>query len=781
MAIQTKWNVNRIKYQKKKITSNFLEVKERAKIFVWYNPDTQQADLPFLTPDVYKYLESDGKNEMVEYSTYELTETDPRALTMKFTTTKHFDGTKGRWRVLLLHPNHMDFYGFILDEDYDVDTDLYTYQCQDGGRAYIGKGRHIYNSISKYNIVKMNLLRGHSETSSRGHAEYALSGLRKIEEYQQPEYNQYMKACNPMESTVSHLLSYDSYIDVIRGVCFGDGSRINVYFDKYGVCQIEPGWSPEKIKNTPTLFFSLKDMNSNTYSMDKTNVISAIQVKRDKLNVSEYYNGTTMFDIPLSFYFGYNMGVLDSVDTTGLPTVQSASTEDSNTANTSTNISTGTTNDIITVNMMPSCGCHGKVAYKKYTKSYKNYCPMCKRTGTLTNNPKRVYEGEITCGNTGPACKDYGGAGKKIKGCDADYCGYCGTEKNGTCRSKLTPATATATNTSTSAGTSTDTTTTTSTTASTSTVDYTSEAYLDREKQEALNKMQESYANMFEYKMKVPLNSPIFKDLHVGKGITAELPKGWSLENIEKWDNLFYSQSTFWNVYVLEDYTIRGLKITGDKNGTWADITLSPFRSSRSSYTSWLRKAEQAYASATTAQSTTTTSGSSSGGGSSTSTGLGQPLLGNDCTSTNSMRGMSGGGYGNSGHGKNFDAAAQKGYAVQGANYYNWARQYKDIKSLCRALAKRFSYVYYTNNRTCPQKVHNNGGTIACNCYDACRYVKVCCDACGFPCTIITGYIWGYGHGWNAVKYNGTWYSFDLCFSSKGTSTNATNSFRAVW
>lgn len=91
--------------------------------------------------------------------------------------------------------------------------------------------------------------------------------------------------------------------------------------------------------------------------------------------------------------------------------------------------------DVITVNMMPSCGCCGypKTPYKRFTKTWKNYCPNCKKSGTLTDNPKGVYEGEITCS-------------MKKGGCDADYCGYCGGDKwgGGKCqRVKLTPAEAT--------------------------------------------------------------------------------------------------------------------------------------------------------------------------------------------------------------------------------------------------------------------------------------------------------------------------------------------------
>ena len=69
--------------------------------------------------------------------------------------------------------------------------------------------------------------------------------------------------------------------------------------------------------------------------------------------------------------------------------------------------------DTITVNMMPSCGNCKKQSdyegYKKYTKTWKNLCTSTtcksKTPGTLQDNPKGVYEGELTCSK-----------------CDSDYC-----------------------------------------------------------------------------------------------------------------------------------------------------------------------------------------------------------------------------------------------------------------------------------------------------------------------------------------------------------------------
>jgi hypothetical protein len=97
-----------------------------------------------------------------------------------------------------------------------------------------------------------------------------------------------------------------------------------------------------------------------------------------------------------------------------------------------TNIITVTKANTIVATGKPSC-IHCSHPYKKYTTVFINYCPVCKKEGTLTINPKGVYEGEITCGS-GTSSNNYGG------GCDADYCIVCGFEKSYNNKHKLTKA-----------------------------------------------------------------------------------------------------------------------------------------------------------------------------------------------------------------------------------------------------------------------------------------------------------------------------------------------------
>lgn len=155
----------------------------------------------------------------------------------------------------------------------------------------------------------------------------------------------------------------------------------------------------------------------------------------------------------------------------------------------------------------------------------------------------------------------------------------------------------------------------------------------------------------------------------------------------------------------------------------------------------------------------------------------GDALTGDDCTSTNSMACLSGCNSGNKyGSGHNFDECCKKGYAVAGTDYYNWARKFSSGEEMLKALRKIWEYytpLYYAN-RTCPQKLFNTTH-FKSNCYDAARMVKVLCDSIGYPCVIVTGYAYGYGHGWNVIKTGGQWLSYDLCFTAHANSSNSTN------
>lgn len=78
---------------------------------------------------------------------------------------------------------------------------------------------------------------------------------------------------------------------------------------------------------------------------------------------------------------------------------------------------------LITITSKPSCGC--RYSYTWHTRTFVNYCPYCKRYGTLTNLHKfpARFEQEISC-----------------KRCSSDWCGCCGKEKYSWSHRYLIPA-----------------------------------------------------------------------------------------------------------------------------------------------------------------------------------------------------------------------------------------------------------------------------------------------------------------------------------------------------
>lgn len=72
-----------------------------------------------------------------------------------------------------------------------------------------------------------------------------------------------------------------------------------------------------------------------------------------------------------------------------------------------------------------------KKSVKKYTKTWRNWCPFCHRIGSLSVNPKGVSDGELTCGN---------GKRGTNTGCGADFDIPTGLDKDSRRRAALRDA-----------------------------------------------------------------------------------------------------------------------------------------------------------------------------------------------------------------------------------------------------------------------------------------------------------------------------------------------------
>lgn len=785
---------------------------------IYYDADkSKKGDWRVILPTLKEMTENGAD---IPFTSYEITETDPRVKTAKFTTSKYMDLTKGRRWVYITSPYHENFGGQVLKVDYDKSTGLYTYQCQDGRRQYLNKGRTTSTDAKAYYIIEALLIQPNmtpgqtytfpisQELKNNPVNQKLLSGLHPINHYDNLKSGA-LKFSNKMVENMGEILSFDSVIDKIMNLAHYGGFPTDVYFTPDGICHIDPIDLDAWMKTGFVL--THPDLASYKYGFDITNIITGAMVKQN--TGFTYYKDT----LDLMWIVGRQESLVDPVTTTTTSTGGGSSSSGSS-SGTATGSNKGKTIVVAcdtnssadsnflntTINKLRGAGYNveslgiGPGAFSRYDWSAKSKG----KVGVFI-----IYASTVAVGDfMSHKGFDYGVfgirgdlGGRAVPGwttvkwgrdadCNSACNGWAGltaqqiSDKMGS-RGCLVPgnnptemannilAAINGDNVSPSNSSSTNTNTNTSTDNNQTTTVVDDVATY----QKALDMMSESIRSLLSFEIKLPLNHTMFKELHTNQFLWTQLPPEFKLGNLEKIFKLMPTAYRFNRgvSYVENRGYVEKVVTKMDSNGLFATITLNPFPSSYSVYSNAVKGYIDAYNQAFKQQNNNTS-------GTSTSTGTGQARLGKDSTDTNSMACKRGASYGDAGTGGNYDSCAQKGYAQQGRKYYDWARKYNDPISLAKALAKRFSYEGYSGNHDANAEVtHNNGGTIHCNCYDACRLVKCCFDAAGLDCIVVTGTIYKGGHGWNSVKYNGKWYSFDLCYEyTAGTDQKGSNALR---
>ena len=764
----------------------------------------------------------------ISFTSYEITETDPRVKTAKFTTSKYIDLTVGMSWVYITSPYHENFGGRILKVEYDKDKGLYTYQCQDGRRQYLSKmGMQSKDGII-YDMLEIILIYPFTPVGSktpwpltaewRTKYKRVLSGLRPINYYDNLKSG-VVKFDNKFREKITSL-SNDSGIDKIMNLSHYGGFPVDVYFTPDGICQIEPMDLDTWLKTGFRLVHS--DLVQYKYGFDTTNVITGVYLsgKPSEFNhpiVNDKGKWINEEFVDLTFYFGKNYANISSVTTQ----VQSGSSSSSSSGSSGgtgrfkgktvvvgCDINNGNDralqNAIVnkirgagyTVEQLPigsndfanydwNRSSKGKVGVYIMASSTFSIADAMSSPGhgfdyyIFANRDNELGRGSIKGWNTkawgrdgdcNSVCNGWAGltsAQIVAKMGDRGTMVY-GDGNEGMANAVLAAlngepinngaATGTASNNNSSGESS-----------STETVIDDVATY-----QKALDEMSKSIRGLVSFQIKLPLNNPMFKDLHTNQFLWTELPPEFKLGNLSKIFKILPSYKVNRGVaYVENRWYIEKNVIKCDDKGLFATLTLNVFPSDYSVYSNAVKGYIEAYDQAYKQQNNNNNTNTQ------TSTGQGEPRLGNDSAETGSMACATGRYPGRAGDNENFDNCAKKGYAQKGRKYYDWARQYKKPIDLAKALANRFKYESYSNHHDANAEVtHANGGTVYCNCWDAARYVKCCFDSCGFDCVVITGSPYGIGHGWNAVKHNGRWYSFDLCYPSTGRNWQGTNSLR---
>ena len=662
----------------------FIESKIYARCYPYdYN---KKNNAVYDVPDWGSAIASGSGVSDLKFTSYEITESDGRVKTAKFTTPSYMDLTNGRHWVYITSPYHENFGGHILKVDYDKNTGLYTYQCQDGRRRYISKRRFSMENSIIYDALELALItpafykKGFiplpiSKERRERHAKL-LSGLHPIGDYDKLKLSPVLKGDNPFKQRVTGL-SYDSMIDFITNLAKNGQYPIDVWFDPSGICHIDPidldKWLKQGIRLTHS------DLIGYKYGFDTTNILTGVTLKsKDEENASGYYDEFA----ELTYFFGVNFGSVDPVTTTTSSSTGGTSSSDtSSTSNTNTvasglmsgkkTFAVGQDNGVVPhyrltlINKLRAAGhtvidlgvgpnqnqnfgrssrskgvidifiCNGICCGTHHdymlglTRGYYHYDHVIFTwvRGDIEMSRKQSYAHDWYYGDIGLdktiSRHDFFIRYKNLcsyvnlwpdgngsfplsnsdweKQCDAIVAGKFNNNGSGVVSSS-----------SSSSNTNSNTTTTVVDTVAT----Y----------NKALEAMSQSVRDLLSFEIELPLNNPVFKNLHTNMMLWTELPKEFKLTNLEKIFKILPSYKVNRGVPYQENrWYVEKIVIKHDGKGPIAKITLNPFPSSYSVYSNAVKSYAEAYDQAfkqnTTNNNTTTSISTPSDGTLAKSTG----------------------------------------------------------------------------------------------------------------------------------------------------------------
>lgn len=243
----------------------------------------------------------------IPFTKYNIKETDMRVKTATFSSPQYLDLTTGLFAVRIVSKYHENFGGIVLDVDYDENTGMYDYQCQDFSRLYISKPEFLIKNGNIYKILINLLTRGALPIKSinaknRKKFKKVLSGLKPLKYYNQSFYEGNRYKGNPFNKKISFIARDKSFIDLIRDIVFNSLGFFDVYFNDRGVLQIEP-LSKKDWDNTG-LHLNNIDYSSRKFKFSTTNSITGVVVNGSDLKIGAYKKSDELINFPLNAFFG---------------------------------------------------------------------------------------------------------------------------------------------------------------------------------------------------------------------------------------------------------------------------------------------------------------------------------------------------------------------------------------------------------------------------------------------------------------------------------------------
>lgn len=274
------------------------------------------------------------KHEIL-WAEYSIKETDMRQKTATLSTPQPLDLTTGQYCVLITAPDHEDFSGVFMSNEYTYnnETGLYDYQLQDHSRNLQSKVDMIVTNTKLHALLKNLMTRGFypikgATKKQKKEWKRVLSGIRPAYQYEQRYYGSTFKD-NPMEKKYSLIIRNKSRIEAIRDLVFGTGMYVDVYFDKYGVLQIEP-YHKNDLYNTG-LYLTTPEIASAKYKFDTTNILTDVVVQSSDTNkIGTKYTSASLLNLDLTAIFGSMVGMISNPNQNTKSTTASNKTGKSN-------------------------------------------------------------------------------------------------------------------------------------------------------------------------------------------------------------------------------------------------------------------------------------------------------------------------------------------------------------------------------------------------------------------------------------------------------------------
>lgn len=248
----------------------------------------------------------DGIYDEIFWSKYQIKETNPRTKTATFTSNTYLDLTTGSYRVMITSPFHEDFGGVVLKVEYDASNQLYNYTCQDGTRFYLDEEDVITTGdVTIHDVLRDLLTFGILPMTKKPNKiqlnfwKPELAGLHPLKDYD--------KLCgNMMRLKPQMIIKGKKRIDIIRALCSGEGSNVDVFFDKYGVLHIDP-YDGNDFINTG-LHLQPQELSDARFTFDTTNAITRVVVtNKDAESHNVYFNVEELVNLDLSLFFGRSL------------------------------------------------------------------------------------------------------------------------------------------------------------------------------------------------------------------------------------------------------------------------------------------------------------------------------------------------------------------------------------------------------------------------------------------------------------------------------------------